>query len=235
MVPTNITKPELFSMGVALSRKFLSVNDLYVPQYLTFEEVFQRPPHDLMYRRLRRLESGPVQGYATGWYYANTVFVNLKKAARAVMRPGCSSWSFPCYKIDREPCGVAAHETAHHLDHVLGNGHHPNLTPDMNPDANAVRLYYTLFTGSPSSHPEWAKVVRHSKPITSYEPNLHESFAETGRLFILNPDLLEQGSKPRFKFFTNLGLRVSETRDFRQVLDHSTYIAQAERWIAKEK
>jgi len=220
-------------MGVALSKGFLAHNDVYAPQFLTFEEVFLRSPSDLMHRRLSRLVNGPKQGYGTGWYYDNTVFVNLKKAARAVMHPGCSSWSFPCYKIDREPCGVVAHETAHHIDHVLGP---LRLGPGLNPDTtHPVRLYRSLFVGSPSSHPEWEKVVRRSKPITSYEPNLHESFAETGRLFILNPDLLRQGSPERYDFFIALGLRHTETRDFRQVLDHHTYIAQAERWIAKEK
>lgn len=235
MINLDITKSELYTMGVTLSQKFLSVNDVYTPEYVTFEEVFTRQPSDLMYRRLRKLEGGPLQGYATGWYYANTVFVNLKKAAYLVKKPQCTNWSFPGYKIDREPCGVTAHETAHHLDHVLGDGHHPDLTPDMNPDVNTVKLYYSLFRGSPSSHPEWAKIVHQSKPITSYEPNLHESFAETGRLFILNPDLLREGSPERYRFFFNLRLRTSETRDFRQVLDHPDYIAQAERWIAKKK
>ncbi len=76
--------------------------------------------------------------------------------------------------------------------------------------------------------------MRRSKVITSYEPNLHESFAETSRLFILNPDLLEQGSPERFKFLTNVGLKTSETRDFRQVLDHPDYIQAAENWIRKK-
>jgi hypothetical protein len=233
MISLQATKLELYMLGVELSRKFLSVNHLGAPEYFTFEEVLKRPFTDPMHRRLIKLVNGPKQGYGTGWYYDNTAFVNLKKAASLVKKPRCSTWSFPGYKIDREPCGVVAHETGHHVDHVLGEGQNPKLTPGMNPDANTIRLYNTLFRGSPSSHPEWAKVVRLSKPITSYEPNLHESFAETGRLFILNPDLLEQGSPERFKFFTKVGLKPSETRDFRQVLDHPDYVAAAERWIAK--
>ena len=197
-------------MGVALSRKFLSVNDLYAPQYLTYEQVFgsfQPTSHE--HRLLSKLERGPAQGYATGYYTNNTCFVNLKKAARAVMRPGCSSWSFPCYKIDREPCGVVAHETGHHVNKVLGD---------------------------PAGDSLWASTVRHSKAITSYEPNLDESMAETLRLYILNPDLLYHGSRKRFNFlFHQMKLKPSENRSFQEVLDHPTYIAQAERWIAKEK
>lgn len=209
MIPFNITKPELFKMGVALSQKFLSVNDLYVPKYVTYEEVFATYPQVSWERRcLERLQRGPQQGYGTGYYNWNTCFVNLKKAARAVMKPGCSSWSFPCYKIDREPCGVVAHETGHHVNKVLGD---------------------------PAAGGLWARTVKNSKPITTYEPNLDESMAETFRLFILNPDLLLRGSTPRYDFLIAGGLRPSETRDFRAVLDHPTYIAQAERWIAKQK
>lgn len=208
MIPQKITKQELFNMGVELSRKFLSVNDLYVPTYVTYEEVFATYPQNSWERRcLERMQRGPGQGYGTGYYNWNTCFVNLKKAAHPVMRPGCSSWSFPCYKIDREPCGVVAHETGHHVDKVLGY---------------------------PARGTTWARVVKHSQAITSYEPNLDESWAETLRLFILNPDLLRQASTPRYKFVTS-GLKPSETRDFRAVLDHPTYIAQAERWIAKQK
>jgi hypothetical protein len=247
MVNLHASKQELFDLGVTLAKKFLLTNNIFSPGYYTFEEIFQRTsPHaDTLYRHLVKLTGGPKQGYGTGWYYENNVFVNLKRAAWLVRKPACSSWSFPGYKVDREPCGVVAHEVGHHVDHIMGQ---PNTefkalfdsvsgkdtTRDIRARAPLV-YYHSLFCKSPSSRPEWRDIVKQSKPITSYEPNLHESFAESMRLFILNPDLLEQGSKPRFDFLLNCGLRPSETRDFRQVLDHPAYIAQAERWIAKKK
>lgn len=206
MISQNITKQELFDLGVTLSTKFLIVNKLFLPQYFTYEQVFAGDPNEFTYKILRRLESGPHQGYGTGYYTNNRVFVNLKKAAHLVKKPMCTSWSFPAYKIDREPCGVVAHETGHHVDKCYGD----------------------ISQGS-----TWANIVKNSKAITSYEPNLAESMAETLRLFILNPDLLERGSTPRFDFLISGGLKPSETRDFRQVLDHPDYIAQAEKWIAK--
>ncbi len=211
MIDLNISKQQLFDLGVTLTKKFLSVNDLYVPEFFTYEQIFETGDlHPTMrgfaYRVLRRLENGPAQGYATGYYSHNTVFVNLKKAAWLVRKPACSSWSFPGYKVDREPCGVVAHETGHHVD----------------------KCCCDISRGT-----TWRDTVKNSKSITSYEPNLSESMAESLRLFILNPDLLEQGSRPRYQFLQGIGLKPSETRDFRQVLDHPAYIAQAERWILK--
>ena len=208
MIDLYLSKQQLFDRGVDLAKKFLAVNNLYIPEFLTYQQVFAGDPTSRSYRILRKLENGPHQGYGTGYYSHNRVFVNLKKAAWLVRKPACSSWSFPGYKVDREPCGVVAHEVGHHVDKCLC-------------DASRVGL--------------WRHTVSISKPITSYEPNLSESFAETLRLFILNPDLLRRGSPQRFDFLVAGGLRPSENRDFIEVLDHIDYIRQAERWIAKKK
>jgi len=210
---TTLDKPFLYNYGITLATAFLKLNNLPIPDYLTYEEVWQMNPESVMFRRLRKLAGGPAQGTGTGWYYKNTVFVNLKASARAVQNPCVMSWSYPRYKIDRTPTGVVAHETGHHVDEVF-------------------RLQ-----GFPSTQRNllWEKVVKESKRVTGYEPVLSESWAETMRLFILNPDLLRLGSPLRYDYVLSVGLKPSITDDFRTVLDHPAYIAAAEKWITKIK
>ena len=210
-------KQQLYDDGVVLSKTFLLKNGFSTPEFHTYQQVFQTfPKEHRTYRILQRLESGPAQGYATGYYSNKHVFVNLDKAAHVAINPGHMRWSFPGYKTDRTPIGVVAHETGHFVDD--------------NPWGDSGSRFALSVT------PQWQRVASKSKKITSYEPIPAESFAETMRLFILNPDLLAQGSPERYNFLTKVGgLQPSETRDFKQVLcNHPAYIAAAEKWILKK-
>lgn len=54
--------------------------------------------------------------------------------------------------------------------------------------------------------------------ITSYEPNHYERFAETIKLFMLNPDLLKQYNPKRYNEITSLGIIPVITTDWRTAL-----------------
>lgn len=99
------------------------------------------------------------------------------------------AWSFPGYKIDRTPCGVIAHEYGHAVDYFLGY---------------------------PSNKRAWKNLL--SCPVSGYEPNAAEAFAETMRIFISNPDLLKQARPGRYEFLMKLGLRNPIHTSWREVL-----------------
>ena len=70
--------------------------------------------------------------------------------------------------------------------------------------------------------------------ITSYEPNYYERFAETIKLFMLNPDLLKQYNPKRYKEITSLGIVPVITTDWRTTLGkdiNPKFIAAAEKKI----
>jgi hypothetical protein len=145
----------------------------------------------------------------TGLYSPNdnTVYVDLSATAKPVQSPRMRSWSWPGYKIDRTPQGVVLHETGHHVEYWL-----------LKQRAFDSKQWKSIITGE-------------RRPVSGYEPNHHEAFAETMRLFIGNPNLLRHGCPQRY-FFCNvmLGLRQSETRDYLTVIANPNYTAAAQRW-----
>lgn len=91
-------KEELYRQGVALAEGFLEVNGLRFPSWALNSSL----PH-------RGLYEPPLE----------RVSVNLENCLLPVRVPGYS-WSFPGYKADNTPVGVVAHETGHHVHHLLG-------------------------------------------------------------------------------------------------------------------
>lgn len=65
---------------------------------------------------------------------------------------------------------------------------------------------------------KYSKNIPIKKKITSYEPNKLESFAETIRLFILNPDLLKTKWVERYNYIIQLGLKPIITDSWQEVL-----------------
>jgi len=127
-----------------------------------------------------------------------------KSCVPAVKNPGFS-WSFPGYKADMTPVGVAAHECGHHVQHCF--------RPDMR-----SLVYSTQFESC----------------LSSYEPTASEMLAEAVKLFITNPDLLKTGRPCRYKFLTeDIGLTPIITQTWKDVLTyaHPKIIAAAEKWI----
>lgn len=114
-------------------------------------------------------------------------------------------WSFPGRKSDRTAAGVVCHEMGHHA-------------------------YFNrkLPRG-------WREVVAATRPITSYEPSTGEAYAESLRLFILNPDLLRQGRPERYEYITEYhGLRPVVTLAQHAVLAQAPahILAAAEKFAA---
>jgi hypothetical protein len=214
MDPLKSTQRELYEYAVRHCVDFLATNQIPGPIYFTYEDAFTMPSDNRTFRMLYRLAGGPLQGTATGWYKDGYVFVNLPKCAKPVANPFANRRSYPGNKTDRTPVGVVAHETGHHVEAAL---YGRRLTP---------------------RHGEtWRALIKKTKAISGYEPVPSESWAETLRLFILNPDLLKQAVPARYNYVTQeAGLIPHEQRDFRAVLNHHpAYIANVESWIAKTK
>jgi hypothetical protein len=156
----------------------------------------------------------PLVGKLTGYYdpQARTVNVNIAVTARPNPVPHQRSWSYPGNKVDRTATGVVCHEVGHHVEAIL---------------ARKGRLPWSA----------WKHIAATTKPITSYEPNPAEAFAETIRLFILNPDLLRTGRPERYFFLIEtLMLKPKESRPWREVLNNQPdYVRAAERWGARAK
>jgi hypothetical protein len=121
------------------------------------------------------------------------MIVSVVPSLCAKPAPGVAlAWSFPTYKTDRTPVGVVAHEIGHHVDFMLGVMEH-------------------------GGRADWRAMSRDR--VSSYEPCPEEAFAETMRLFILNPHLLEAVAPTRYAYLRHvLGLVPTERRDAVSVL-----------------
>lgn len=217
--PMGQSKEACYQRGIELTKKFLRANGLPIPTFHRYTDTMQTK-HAMMLRRFLRHKI--IQGTGTGFYQDDTVFVNIPVLANPVKRPQFSSWSYPCYKIDRTGVGVVAHEVGHHVESLLTRGPRPFRRP--------TNINKTMAN-------EWRYIVREGeKQVSSYEPRPSEAWAETLRLFILNPNLLELAIPLRYAFLVGtVGLQPSERRNYRDVLIHPAYIAAAERWISKKR
>ena len=123
------------------------------------------------------------------------VYVNVAKSTYPPRVKG-RVWSYPGHKSDRTAAGILAHEVGHLLHHrhnALGN--------------------------SSSWKLDWVAVVDKTYPITSYEPTYGEALAESFRVFLLNPDLLRRGCRPRFDFLTRVfGIKPIHNAPYLEVL-----------------
>lgn len=145
----------------------------------------------------------------TGMYFPgeDKLIVDLGMTALEATNPAHMRWSWPGWKTDRTACGVVAHETGHHVEYVL---------------AKAKRYHRGL----------WRTAMK-GKRVSGYEPYPHEAFAETMRVFILNPELLQLSIPNRYDYIVNvLGLKPSETRSWKEVIENENYFPAAEKWIA---
>ena len=210
-----VTKQDLYTIGVQAAQEFLSLNGLKDPRFSTYEEATQHSDKwdsrglkaaDFL-RRVVRMD-GRTVGSGTGLYYDGHVFVNVPRTAVPVQKPAMRSWSWPGWKTDRTCVGVCAHETGHFLVHAL--------TLNMQHWRTALEM-----------HPK--------KPISGYAPTAEEQFAETARLFITNPDLLRRAVPWRYAWLTEVAELVPVQRllrkGWRKVLGNPAYDAAAERWI----
>lgn len=216
-------KTQLYQHGIKLSIKFCKKNSISLPTFMTYDELVARDGMPIEYKgdessisvrfAQKVMPHAAVVGANTGLYHGGIIFVNVAVTALPVENPGMRRWSYPGWKTDRTAVGVVAHELGHHVDACLAK----------------LQGEY-----SASSSPEWREVLRqHSKRVSGYEPVLAEAWAETLRLFILNPTLLKFALPQRYRFVTeNCALVLSERRPWREVLNnHPAYCAAGERWI----
>jgi hypothetical protein len=134
------------------------------------------------------------------------VLVNVAVTATVVNHPTTMRQSRPGWRIDRTVYGVVQHEIGHH-----------------------VWRYATR-----SAHHKWRTVLRRipkAARVSGYEPVPEEAFAETCRVFVLNPDLLKLALPGRYHCLTTtFGLVPTETRDWHDILP-ATFHDRAAQWI----
>jgi hypothetical protein len=136
------------------------------------------------------------------------IYVNIERAKNPIGSPGFS-WSYTGYKADLTVSGILAHECGHYIDSYF----------------NWPSKKMNLFVGKETN-------------VSSYEPNAKEKFAESMKLFILNPDLLKTGRPMRYKFLTEVVNLKPEINDPWEVVlqnAHPKLISAAKSWILKGK
>lgn len=149
-----------------------------------------------------------LQSYGEYTQSDKIIWVNVNKCKEPVKNPGYS-WSYPGYKSDRTVLGVTAHETGHFCHfHFVGSKFNKMLN-----DFYAIR--------------------NEEKSLTSYEPNINETIAESFRLFILNPDLLKQGRPKRYKGLIDNGFNPIINNKWQDILINANprIIEVCEKWI----
>ena len=204
----------LYQIGIQTASEFLDLNSLALPEYYTYQDVADGlAGHGRQVEFFRRSVKLGLQGAATGrytgLYYDHYVFVNVPRTALPVQSPAVRSWSWPGWKTDRTAAGVVAHEVGHHVERPWG----PGLT-------RAWR--------------EHLAAKDRSRRVSGYEPTAGEAWAETLRLFILNPDLARRALPWRCEFLDRndiRGIARLERKGWRAVLGNKNYEAAAERWI----
>lgn len=211
MTPLEI-KDTLYGIGIGLAVHFLKENNIAGPKFYRYSDIDRAP--EMAARFLRKVQHGALQGTGTGLYCYGCIFVNVPATAMPAQQPCYRNWSYPGYKVDRTALGVVCHEIGHHLDRELQ--HSKRLTP-----AHGVA---------------WRQLLQlHPKQVSGYEKVPSEAWAESVRLFILNPRLLQAGCEERYMFIRHaVGLVPTERRSWQRVLlNHPLYVTAAERWITK--
>ena len=136
-------------------------------------------------------------------YKINKIKINLSKCVLPTTTPGFK-WSYPGYKADLTPIGVLSHELGHYVHHIL----------DVN-------------------FKEYRKFIKGEKRVSSYEPNIEETFAESFKVFLTNPDLLKRGRHLRYSYLTEvLNLKPVISESYESVLSfaHEKFISAAQNW-----
>lgn len=231
----------LYMYGVRQCVRFCELNEIPLPVFMTYEEALAKDTDaagvNMQAYRLwpfkflqRVVSSQPNRiGAGTGLYKDGHIFVNLPVTAAPVQVPGNRRYSWPGYKVDRTAAGVVAHECGHHVESMIRTGGCIDKCFAGNNAARQSEVAKDQFR-------EWSQLIQHSgkKKVSGYEPKPSEAFAETMRLFILNPDLLMRAIPARYYWLIEeLNLAPVEKRHYSNVLDNAPYALLAQKWIAK--
>lgn len=167
------------------------------------------------YYSMNRLKTG--DGDHKKWQ--GELFYNPRRCMVPVKTPGYC-WSFTGYKADNTAPGVIAHECGHHVWYCLIA------------DSDPKRRQYNrkvLFDC-------WKAIRSAEAGITSYgDTCTEEDWAETLKLFILNPTLLQEGRPIRYGYLLSCGLKPVIGDHWTVIMQHAhpTLISAARGWIAK--
>lgn len=138
------------------------------------------------------------------------ISVNVAHTAFLVNNPTVRRQSRPGWKTDRTATGVVQHELGHHM----------------------------WYCASREAHTVWRDLIRTSHRdlrVSGYEPNVEEAFAETFRLFVLNPRLLKAALPHRYGCLTDaFDLKPTEFRHWRNVLP-ATFHGRALQWVERSR
>lgn len=158
----------------------------------------------------RRYGSG---GMHFGLYSRGIVYVNVQASTQPPTTRG-RVWSYPGSKTDRTAAGILCHEIGHHV------------------------VYKLAVLGRLISWKNWSPLWRDNKQaVTGYEPTPEEGFAETFRLYLLNPELLRQARPQRFDFVQSLGLRPITETPWKRVLKNAPefIVTNLENWVERSR
>ena len=204
--------------------KPLIISPRFYDKFAAFHEAYEHAQHFLTMNSIKLPANvflkprNKRKEWAThGWYSFRTtdLYVNIEKSAKPSKQVKLN-WSFPgTPNEDFTAPGLLAHEIGHHV--------HNQLISDNANKAFLKRL----------------RQIKRSEPgVSSYESCSYEMFAESVRLFMLNPNLLREGRPNRWKFLTNeLGLKPSHDLDWRQVIIHASadIVSETESWLLAKR
>lgn len=123
------------------------------------------------------------------------------------------AWSWTGYKADLTAPGILAHEVGHHIDFELRLAGSRSMIDCL--DEPCISSYDESFE-------------------LPYRRALSERYAESVKLFVLNPDLLRSGRPLRYRALS-MFLRPTVTLAWREVLCNSPrHLRAAEGWIARK-
>lgn len=117
-------------------------------------------------------------------------------------------WTLTGYKTDLTAAGILAHEFGHYFDDEKGG------ICDR-----GTKTYATMF-----------KLWQEEGCVSSYCPIVREWFAETFRVWFLNPNLLEVAKPKTAQFMLDIGLPKSHDLTWEEVFAHAH-----PKWIAATK
>lgn len=149
---------------------------------------------------------------STGLYTTNLVQVNVRETAWLVNNPTVRRQSRPGWKTDRTATGVVLHELGHHIWFC-----------------HADEEQWAAWRAVIRSGVRWAYKER----VSGYEPCVEEAFAETFRLWALNPTLLKAACPARYKALTQVfKARHPNPLPWRRVIP-KTFHDRAAAWVAQ--
>lgn len=170
-------KRQLFERGLIRITKFCETNNLPTPSVQVIKSenwyfdacAYYRPDipseRDFLERNNSKGNGLKSKGYGVG------INICLEKCAGCAEQNGNErNWNWPCSTTDREPMGVLCHELGHHVDWLVGE---------------KKERYSSDYSGK-------VRIAAGEAQISGYCPDDSEWFAEMFRVFVLNPNLLEQ-------------------------------------------